>query len=166
MSDLFLPLPGSWLLIDHKPGSGGVKNGDGKTWERKGRPVFEVLGRSPWVCAVMCGLCSILDFSLLAHKGALKCTQVHISAKMAELCAVACEGCLKHESRPDRDRGTQINTNGTADCAENAGEDWINRVIGMSVGDNSIGVNGIALEFSADAGKGEEIRERKDFKHG
>ena len=25
------------FLIDHKPGEGGVKNGDGKSWERKGK---------------------------------------------------------------------------------------------------------------------------------
>jgi hypothetical protein len=39
-------------------------------------------------CAVMCGLCTILDFFVLPHEGVRKCTLVHMRRWNVQLCAV------------------------------------------------------------------------------
>ena len=57
----------------------------------------------------MCGLCTILDFSGFPHKGAPKCTQVHITARTADFCAVVCgfeQFALPRKMQSDK-RGNQ-----------------------------------------------------------
>ena len=77
----------------------------GAVWKNK---FFSAqVGASGWIslrCAVVCGLCSIFKILFLPHKGARRCTQVHIGAhtrhtryENVQLRAVDVEGVVQQD---------------------------------------------------------------------
>src|SRR6185295_17952109 len=54
------------------------------------------------LCAVLCALCGCLDFFILPHEGARRCTQVHIGAKRREIVRLCAEKRPGREGAEER----------------------------------------------------------------